>query len=38
MLATTGPTLRSTLRMYPDPRRLNALARAFAWWTVDKLG
>jgi len=38
LLATSSATYRSVLRMYPDPRRLNGIARAFAWWTVDKLG
>ena len=37
MLATTGATFRSEMRAFPDPRRLDALARAFAWWTVGKL-
>jgi hypothetical protein len=38
MLATSGATYRSKLRAFPDPRRLKILARAFAWWTVGKLG
>ena len=37
MLANSGATFRSSLRMFPDPRRLENLARAFAWWTVGKL-
>jgi hypothetical protein len=37
MLATSGAVLRSTLRPFPDPRRLDMLARAFAWWTVRKI-
>jgi hypothetical protein len=38
LLVNSGAIYRSSLRMFPDPRRLNALARAFAWWTVSKLG
>jgi hypothetical protein len=37
MLATSGAIFRSTLRALPDPRRLEMLARAFAWWTVRKI-
>ena len=37
MLATTSPTFRSAMSIGPDPRRLNALARSFAYWTAGKL-
>jgi len=38
LLAVTGATFRADWRMVPDPRRLQSLAHAFAYWAVGKLG
>lgn len=37
-LASTGAMFRSSLDFYPDPRRLQGLAHAYAYWVARKIG
>ncbi|MDQ0472932.1 hypothetical protein [Labrys wisconsinensis] len=37
-LASTGAMFRSSLDFYPDPRRLQGLAHAYAYWIARKIG